>query len=324
MSSVLVTGGMDLIGSWVTRKLIEQGNGVVVYQRHRNETLLNDIIDKFEYVEGNVLDLPRIIHTIKHYGVERVIHMATTSPRFLQTNPFMNYKTDVDGALNIFEASRLLDVKRVVFTSSKAVYERVRGEYAHPAFKPIDEDYPKSPMHLYGATKLYIEHLGLNYHRIHDLDFIAVRFATTYGPGKTTGGLTGPAVIWSAIIESAMTGKSLKVPAGEEQIGDLVYHKDIAQGIVGACFAENPEHRVFHLGTGKGETLQHMLDILNNMFGEVHIAVDPGLQTSSWRNACVFNIDRARKELGYRPQYDLEEGTKDYIETMKKLDISPL
>jgi UDP-glucose 4-epimerase len=273
-------------------------------------------------MEGNVLDLPHIIHTIRQDGVERVIHMATTLPGLLQAHPFMNYKTDVDGALNIFEASRLLDVKRVVFTSSKAVYERVRGEYAYPNFKPIDEDYPKSPMHLYGATKLYLEHMGLNYHRVFDLDFIAVRFATTYGPGKTTGGLTGPAVIWSEIIESAMTGKSLKIPAGEEQIGDLVYHKDLAQGIVRACFAENPEHRIFHLGAGKGETLQHMLDILKKMFGEVHIAVDPGLKTSTWRNACVYNIDRARRELGYRPVYDLAQGIEDYVETTRRLTIS--
>ena len=322
MGPVLVTGGMGLIGSWVTRKLIQQGRRVVTYQRHMDATLLNDIIDKVNYVEGDVLDLPNLIRTIRHYGVERVIHMATVFGNPLETNPFLGYRINVDGALNVFEASRLMDVKRVVFTSSKAVYDLVRGEYAHPTSKPIDEDYPKAPLTVYGATKLFAENMGLVYNRIYGLDVIALRFASTYGPRKAAQ--PGPASIRGRIIESAMLGKPLKIPGGEDQLDDVVYNKDLADGIVLACFAENLEHRVFHLGTGNGETIQHLIEILEKIFGKVTIEIDPELEKISWwLNSCIYNIDRARRELGYSPQYNLEKGVRDYIETMKRLDIPP-
>lgn len=242
----------------------------------------------------------------------------------------MGYKVNVDGAMNVFEASRLMGVKRVVAISSKSVYDIPRGEYAHPTYRPIDEDYPKAPRTVYGATKLFVENMGLSYNRIYGLDFIALRFASTYGPGKQTRhvlqGMSGPGShdIYSKIIESAMLGQSLKIPEGGDQTNDIAYHKDIADGIVQACFAENVEHRIFHLGTGKGETLRHLVESLNKIFGEVPIEVGPGLVEISSQAPFIFNIDRARRELGYSPQYDLEAGVRDYIEEMRRLDIKPV
>lgn len=329
MSSVLVTGGMGVIGSWVTRKLIDQGIRVVTYQRRPDITLLKDIVERVDVVAGDVLDLPHLIHTIKHYGVARVIHMAGLVTPPLEANPFMGYRVNVDGALNVFEASRLMDVQRVVAISSKSVYDIARGEYAHPTYRPLDEDYPKAPGTVYGATKFFMENMGLSYNRIYGLDFITLRFASTYGPGKQTRhgaqGMTGAGShdIYSKIIESALLGEPLKIAEGGDQQNDMVYHRDLADGIVLACFAENVTHRVFHLGTGKGETMLRLTAVLKKILGEVPIEVGPGPGLSS-QMPCVFNIDRARKELGYNPRYDLEAGVRDYIATMRRLDIKPL
>jgi len=123
MSSVLVTGGTGFIGSWVTRQLVDQGVRVVTYSRHPDTALIKDIADKVDCVAGDVLDLPRLIHTIKHYGVERIIHMSTLLIGPLEANPFMAYRVNVDGTMNILEAARLMDIKRVVFISSKAAYD---------------------------------------------------------------------------------------------------------------------------------------------------------------------------------------------------------
>ncbi|MFH0914193.1 MAG: NAD(P)-dependent oxidoreductase [Chloroflexota bacterium] len=322
MPTVLVTGGAGFVGSWVTRKLMEQGVKAVIYSRHLDTILLKDIADKLTFVAGDVLDLPRLVQTMKDYQVERVIHMSTMLTNPLEANPFMGYRVNVDGAINVLEASRLMGVKRVVYISTKSVYDIARGEYGAPTFKPIDEDYPKVPVSIYGATKFFMENMCASYHRIYGLDYVAVRFATTYGPGKQT---RHSFPLTSKIIEGAMLGKPLKVSQDIDQKNDLIYTKDMANGIVLACFVENPKHRVFHFGTGEGETFRHLIELSKKLIGEFPVEVSPPAPKAAISdNFCVFNIDRARQELGYTPQYDLEKGIKDYVATMKKLDIKPV
>ncbi|MFH1002606.1 MAG: NAD-dependent epimerase/dehydratase family protein [Chloroflexota bacterium] len=330
MASVLVTGGMGVIGSWVTRRLLERGHKVVVYQRRPDTALLKDIIGRIEVVAGDVLDWPSVIHTVRHYGVERIIHMAGLVAPPLEANPFASYPVNVDGAMNILEASRLMGIQRVVYISTKSVYAEIRGEYGPPAFRPIDEDYPKDPRTVYGATKLFMENMGYNYRRIYGLDIITLRFASVYGPGKQTRhsvqGMTGAHShdTYSKIIESAMLGRPLKIAGGGDQVNDLAYHRDVAEGVVLACFVEKPEHHVFHLGTGQGDTLRHMAEAVNKIFGGKAIEVSPGLVTNPGETPCVFDISRARRELGYQPRYDFEAGVRDYVAVMKQFDIKPV
>lgn len=318
MTSVLVTGASGFIGSWVTRKLAEQGVRVVAYSRHPDSSLLKDVADRVDFVAGDVLDLPSLIKVIKDYRVERVIHLSTVLINSLEANPFLGYRVNVDGTLNVFEASRLMDVKRVIYVSSRAVYDTARGEYGPPTYKPIDEDYPKQPRTVYGATKLFMENMGLSYNRIYGLDFVGLRFSVTYGPGKQARHAVSAT---NKIVESAMFGKPVKLTENIDQPDDTIYVKDIAKGIVLACFAENLQHRIFHLGTGKGETLRHVIEFVGKIFGKVPVDISPESKASSPIAHYVFNIERARKELGYTPQYDLETAIKDYIETVKQLNI---
>ncbi len=326
MSAVLVTGGLGVIGAWVTRQLVEQGTKVVTYSRHLDTTLVKDIVGKFDSVIGDILDFAHLTHTIKEYEVERIIHLSVLLPAQAEENPYTGYKINAEGSVNVLEAARLSGVRRVVATSSKAVYAATSGEHAHPTYKPIDEDYPKAPSTVYGTTKVFMENMCLDYNRIYGLDTIILRFPSPYGIGRQVR--HGKLAISSKIIESAMLRQPLAIRQGAEQKDDLTYHRDIANGIVLACFAENLEHNVFNVGTGKGETLQHMIDILNKIFGELPITIGPGLNFQERPGKdllySVFNIDRARKELGYSPRYDLEAGVRDYIEWMRRLDIEPV
>lgn len=323
MSAVLVTGGSGVIGSWVVRRLVEKGERVVSFSRHPDTTLIKDIADKVEYVSGDVLDLPRILETIKKRGIDRIIHLAAIMPDALEANPYSTYPVNVSGTINVLEAARLMDVKRLVYTSTQGVYDNMRGEHAHPTYKPIDERYPQVPRSVYGATKLFCEHMCLRYNRIYGVDFIALRFAWVFGPGKQAR--HGVLAMHSKIIESAMLGKALTIPQGADQKTDNAYVRDVAKSIVLACFVEKPEHRVFNIGTGKAETLKHLIDVMNSIYGNTKIEMGPGLNPrgAPGANYIVMNIERARKELGFTPDFDLESGARDYIETMKKLGIKP-
>jgi len=324
--SILVTGGLGVIGAWVTRQLVEQGKEVVTYSRHIDHTLVKDITGKFDSVTGDIVDLPQLISTINKYGVERIIHLSALMPGQAEANPYMGYKVNAEGALNVVEAARLTGIKRVVATSSKAVYDVTTGEYDHPVYKPLDEDYPKASNTVYGTTKIFLEYMCADYNRIYGMEIAILRFPSPYGIGRQAR--HGIVAITSKVIESAMLGQALSIPQGADQQDDFTYHRDIANGIVCACFAENLKHHTFNIGTGKGETLKHMIDILNEIYGQLPITIGPGLnfleRPAKDLRYSVFNIDRARKELGYSPQYDLEAGVKDYIEWMKRLDIKPV
>jgi len=254
MSSVLVTGGLGVIGAWVSRRLVDQGHEVVTYSRHIDTSLVKDITGKITMVSGDVLDLPAILRTIKEHNIDRIVHMATALPDALDANPYNAYRTNVNGIMNLLEAARLVEIKRFIFSSSVAVYDAARGEYAYPTYKGIDEDYPKVPTTVYGATKLFAENMTIIYNERFGVDSIILRFASVYGPGKQVR--HGLLALHSKIIESALLNRPLKIRQGGDDKIDMVYVKDIANAVVLACFATSPEHRVFHVGTGRGDTFR--------------------------------------------------------------------
>ena len=319
MASILVTGGTGFIGSWVTRKLVVMGHKAVTYNRNPDTRLLKDIVDKVTLVSGDVLDLPSFIRTMQQHKIERVIHMSTPLQKTLDTAP-LTYKVNTDGAINIFQACLLTGVKRVVCASTKGVYDAPKGEYAAPTYKPITEDYPKAPFKIMEITKLFMEGMGLQYNQLYGLDFIALRFATTYGVGKTNSRYALPP--HSQIIENGMTGKPLVFKHDIEQKNDFIYSKDVAQGIIKACFVEKPEHRIFHLGNGIPESYGHLIEIVRGMFKDARIELTPEPREKS-ASALIYDIGRARRELGFKPEFPLEKAVQDYIATMKQFDIKP-
>ena len=324
--NILITGGLGVIGAWVTRRLYEQGETVVTYSRHIDTTLVSDIADKIEMVTGDVLDLPALLRAIKNYKIQRICHLAALLSETTQSNPWYGFQVNAVGTLNVLEAARIMDIERVVFTSSMAVFAAYTGEYGHPTYKPVNEDYPKCPDSrkngVYGTAKLASEFLCLHYHQDYGLDYIVLRFSPLYGIGRLTR--HGRIAIYNKMVENAMLGQPTIIPRGREQKTDLVYTRDAARGVVLACFVPNPKHRVFHIASGEAHTLEDMANAVRQIYPRAVFDIGPGLDHIGLGNRyCVLDISRARDELSYSPQYNLEDGVKDYVETMQRLHIEP-
>ena len=324
--SILVIGGMGSIGSFVTRKLIEMGVEPIVYARHKNTLFISDIEKKVIYVQGDILDRDQLMRTIKTYKVERIIDMAALLSAASESDPAMAVRMNVEGTANVLEAAVKGNVKRVVYSSAKGAYSETGGEYSHPTYKPLPEDYPTEEcMGFYGLTKLFGERLGLQYQKKYGIEFIALRYSHTWGPGKLTGRGPSPHAIHGSIIENSMLGKPLKHPQGAEQKDDLIYHKDSANGAVLACFAEKRSHSVFNIGSGVGYTLLDFARAVKRIYPKADIEIGPGLDylMKNHNTYSVFDISRAKKELSFSPQYDIEKWIADYIEMMNLLKIKP-
>ena len=323
--AVLITGGMGVLGSMVAEELVGRGESVVVYARHPDRSLVPaEVLGALEYVRGDVLDLPNLVHTIRRHRVERVLHMAALLIGECQTNPYAGFQVNAGGTVNVYEAARMTDLARVVYTSSKSVYGAVPPPYGHPTYAPLPEDGPKNPVRVYDVTKLAGEHMGLTYAETSGVDVVVLRFASTFGPGKLAR--HGPVSWHSRLVESALAGRPARLPRGGDQPDDMIYHRDIAHAIALSAYASRLAHRVFNIGRGEASTMRQFGEAIRRVFPDAVVEIGPGLDYygSGIPYYSVYDITRARTELGFEPRFDLETGIRDYVKTMERLGLPPM
>lgn len=315
---VLVIGGMGAIGIWVVRELLDRGHQVVVLDTRYDATFLRDLEGKFEYLPGDVTDLPRLIHVMRERSIGRVIHLAALLFQ-CEENPPLGFAVNTAGTINVLEAARIAGVGRVAFTSAKAVYGQISGEHAHPDYRPVSEDAPKRPDSIYGASKLAAEHAGLHYARKFGVDFVALRLASLFGPGRLSR--HGALAITSDMVERAYAGQPVKVAQGSEQGEDLLYTRDAARGIVCAAFAERLRDRVFNIGSGQPISLGAFAAGVREVFAQAEIEVGPGLDYWGMGKQyySVLDVSRARDQLGFAPKYSLLDGIRDYARILEQV-----
>jgi UDP-glucose 4-epimerase len=317
---VLITGGMGVIGAEASRKFVREGHRPVLYSRHRDESLIRDIVDKVDIELGSILDRARLAEVFKSRGITHVVHTAAYISALSAKHPAESVEINVMGTVNVLEAARAANVERVVYTSAKGVYGPFRGEFGSPTYKPVIEDHPKDPKRIYDSAKLMGENATLYWGTL-GLDVVVLRFATTYGPGKTAR--HGNMGVTSQIIEQPASGQPFRIAQGGDEKDDFIYNKDSALGIYLATTAKYLNDRVFNIGTGVGVTLKDVAAILRRHLPKAVIEVGPGLNFlgSPYPMHGVYDISRAQKELGFQPEYDLERGIADYLESLQRLKL---
>jgi UDP-glucose 4-epimerase len=317
---VLITGGMGVIGAEASRRFVREGHRPVLFSRHRDESLIRDILDKVDIELGSILDRDRLAEVFKARGITHVVHTAAYISALSTKFPAESVEINVMGAINVLEAARAANVERVVYTSAKGIYGPFVGDYGAPTYKPITEDLPKAPKRIYDSAKLMGENATLYWGTL-GLDVVVLRFATTYGPGKTTR--HGNMGVTSQIIERPASGQPFHLAQGGDEKDDFIYNKDSALGIYLAATAKNLTSRVFNIGTGVGVTLKDVAAILRRHLPNAVIDVGPGLNFlgAAYPMYGIYDISRAQRELGYQPEFDLERGVADYLESLQRLKL---
>lgn len=156
------------------------------------------------------------------------------------------------------------------------------------------------------------------------LQVICLRFPALYGPGRLAR--HGAVALHSRLIEGAMAGVEVVLPRGGDQRDDLLYVRDAARAVALAAGAEGVRSFDFNVGSETTVALRDLVAILEALCPKARLRVGPGLDPVDlgYSQYCLYDCARARKELGYRPQYSLEAGVRDYIETMMRLGLQPL
>jgi UDP-glucose 4-epimerase len=319
---VLITGGMGVIGAEASRRFVKEGHRPVIFARHRDDNLIRDIVDKVDVELGDITDLPRLIEVIKRNKITHIVHAAAFVGAVSAANPALSINVNVMGTVNVLEAARLMDVHRVVYTSAKGIYGPFWGDFGAPNYKPVPEDYPKNPKRIYDAAKLMSEHTAVYYADNMGIDTVVLRFATTYGPGKTAR--HGKMGVTSEIVEGPFAGRGFKIEKGGDEKDDFIYNKDSAFGIYLAVTAKNPKSRVYNIGSGVGGTLRDFESAIRKHIPDAKIEIGPGLNFLGMPYPAhgIYDVTRARDELGFKPEYDIESGVADYIDTLRRFQKS--
>ncbi|MBJ7275814.1 MULTISPECIES: NAD-dependent epimerase/dehydratase family protein [Marinobacter] len=325
--TTLVTGGLGVIGSMVAREMVAAGERPVLFDLPAaSPRLLSDLLTSVDIVRGDLLDQSNLEDVIRQKKVDRIIHTAAYIDPELGRDVVRSIQVNILAAMNIFELARAhKQITRVVWCSSRAVYSEMDEAASHPHYQPITEDYPQvrstDPKKLYDSTKLFCEHLMMKYVEDLGLDIIALRFGSTFSPGKTDH--HGPLAVVSQIVEKPLRGEPVHIPRGGQQKNDFIYNRDTAHALILASQVENVQHRIFHIGSGEGRSLRDFAESVTKVIPEARIQIGDGLDYLNLGRQmyAIFDITRAKEELGFQPRYTTDTAVEDYIALVRTLNL---
>ncbi len=316
---ILITGGTGLVGAYATGMLLERGERPVIFDVALNERLLNAVgvdTNKVTTIRGDMLDLPALISALRDNDCDRIIHLAAFLGEEVQRRPYSGVRLNFMGTVNVFEAARLEQVSRVVFPSSGTVYLGSIGE----GLKQIDESIPMNPPSIYAATKASCEFMGRAYAKRYGFEFICLRY---------TGGLYGPSpaalkatreIAIQQMIRAALKGETAKIdwPYGPTEV---LYGKDAAKGTVLAVLKDKFKDQLFHIGNGQLVGGDEILAAIKKHFPRSQIELARGGNPMPYPESRVASdFSRSKEQLGYEPDYPIDEAVVDYAATLKRLE----
>jgi UDP-glucose 4-epimerase len=310
---VLVTGGLGVNGSVLIRMLLEMGHQPLCLDLSGDTSLLADIAGEFPIHELDILELSPLTELMAAEGVDSVVHMAALIAAAEQ-DPYAGFTVNAHGTVVVLEAARRAGVKRFVFTSSKGAYGEIQPPFAYPEFEPLDEGQPRGMLErfpVYSRSKIFSEDVGCHFHRKYGIEFLALRFATIYGPGKQArhGGIG----VLGAIIENALAGRGTEVPCAAQARDDLIYVKDVAAAAAAASIGPAPSDWAFNVGSGRLSSLHEFAETVRSEVADVPISLGPGWDYLGLGSTyALMDITRAREQLGYEPAYGLSEGVREH------------
>ncbi|HKV34405.1 MAG TPA: UDP-glucose 4-epimerase GalE [Pyrinomonadaceae bacterium] len=301
---VLVTGGAGYIGSVVTEQLIGDGHEVVVYddlsKGHRAA-----VVQGAELVHARLSDVAVLSKTLADRKIEAVIHMAASSLVGESVeNPGKYYVNNVVTGLVLLDAMMLGDVKRLVFSSTAAVY----GE---PEAQPIEESAPTNPTNPYGETKLAFEHALKWFDRAYGLRYASLRYFNAAGATENCGEDHDPETHIIPITLQAAAGQRSHVEIyGEDYptpdgtcIRDYIHVIDLARAHIQALEALSEGSRIYNLGCGgAGYSVREVIDTAQRVTGR-EIPTRFGPRRAGDPAILVASSDRIKSELGWRPKF---------------------
>ena len=299
---ILVTGVAGFLGSALAQRLLEDGHevlGLDDLSTGKEEVIPEGV----EFELGDMLDRPKLWTLLQ--GVECVYHLAAkVAVQESILYPREYNSTNVGGTVSVMEAMRDVGVKRVVFTSSGAVYGAQKAQPLHELMVPS----PDSP---YAVSKLSAEFYVKTIGKLWGIETVTLRIFNAYGPGQHLPADHPPVI--PNFLKQAVKGGSLIVHNSGSQTRDFIYLDDVVNAITSAGTATDVDGATINIGSGKEYSV---IDLVNNVIELTGADTETiyNHKATGGVSRMRADITRASKLLGYKPKFSLVDGLARTLE----------
>jgi threonine 3-dehydrogenase len=309
--TVLITGGAGFIGIELTNSLMAEGHRIVIFDLKPPETLLHGS-GAVSFVSGDITNFSQVLNAVRDFKPKVIIHLAAILSAPSENNPWASISVNGMGTYHILEAARLFDSKRVILTSSLAVYVNPERK-----IEVVTEDTPQRSVLIYGVTKVFSELLGLYYHKKFGIDVRGIRLPVLIGPNVNSPGF---GQYNSRLVEAAILGEPFEVTVPEDTVVPLLYVKDALRSLVMLNNAPEAGLKTRIYNVGQIMPPPRTLDLVNAVrkhYPDAKISFNPDPLTTEVNKNTPREIrcDEARNEWGWNVSYSLDDMVKDFITT---------
>ena len=303
---LLVTGGAGYVGSHSVRTLLDEGHDVVVLDNLStgHKWALQDC----ELISVDLRDETNLLRSIKNRGFDGVLHFAAKSLVGESKNqPALYYQNNVGGTTNLVRAMQAADIQRLVFSSTAAIF-------GNPVSDLIDEKHPKTPINVYGQTKLVVEHLLQAVAESSDFSATCLRYFNAAGANNAAnlGEWHEPEthIIPNALRAAAGTGNALTLFGDDYPttdgtcVRDYIHVDDLASAHVAAIekVSAGGNFSAYNLGNGNGYSVKEIIAACEKAVGaEIPFTIGPRREGDP--ATLVASAQKARDELDWNPQF---------------------
>jgi UDP-glucose 4-epimerase len=309
MRTILITGGAGYIGSHVVKELLRQNHRPIVFDNlqtgHRRAT------KNALFIEGDLSDQKKLAETFQANSIDAVMHFAADClvGESVQ-NPVKYFNNNVKNSLKLIETMEEFNVKKIVFSSSAAVYGEPKGI-------PITEDHPCAPTNPYGETKWIFEKVLQAFHDAGKLNFISLRYFNAAGadPEGEFGEDHSPEThLLPLVIKATLDGTSVPVFGSDYDtpdgtcIRDYIHVTDLAHAHILALrkLDQGKTSGIYNLGNGSGYSVREVIETVIKVTGRKVTAVDSQRRPGD-PSRLVASSQKIKEEMGWIPRYpDLE------------------
>ena len=306
MAKLLITGADGFIGSHLTEALVRHGHDVrafVLYNSFNSwgwlEQCESDVKGKFEVFSGDIRDPHGVKEAMK--GCDIVLHLAALiAIPYSYHSPDTYIDTNIKGTLNILQAARELNLKRVIHTSTSEVYGSAK-------FIPITEEHPLSGQSPYSASKIGADQLAYSFYTSFGLPVVIARPFNTYGPRQSAR-----AVIPSIICQIANRNSNIKLGA-VSPTRDFNYIKDTVSGFISALNSDQGLGEIFNFGSNFEISIRDTAHLIAEiMNANIEIITDENRlrPKNSEVERLYADNSKAKNLFGWKPSYASREGFK--------------
>lgn len=291
----LVTGGAGFIGSHIARELLKQGHQVAIIDDLSNSKKENVPVGA-EFFEGSITDANLVRESMQN--CDGVFHLAAlvSVPKSM-ADPKYTLEVNALGTLRILEAMRELKIKKIVYSSTSAVY----GDQGSTK---NTEDMTPQTLSPYAYAKLESEYLIKTYSYLYGIESVIFRYFNVFGPGQD------PSSPYSAVIalftDKIKKGEKISVYGDGSQTRDFVFVDDVVNANL-LAMNSSVSAEVMNIGRGESISILDLIAVFGKIFGQ---KIEPDFKAprvGDIVHSCA-DISKARNLLGFEPKVNLEEG----------------